>query len=352
MSFRCWMLSLAAVMASGQATEPFQPERIEPWKPAWELTLRSDQLADPGDPSDRFHRLGLQVRLRWTWESEALKLVGGTRSALGSDGNQFNALRWDQQPSNGSQVDEARAELSWVREKAFGTLNLGFQENGLVSSQAIWDRDLRLLGLGGRLGFRSPGGLVQEAGIRVVAGRVRDVLAGKIDVAAGQVILKLDTGPLSWLAHAGRWQLSWAPGDERLRRLPGADPAKRQEIRLDACGASGTWHAIVPLEARWFWSKNRASGKTSEEAQGTVGGRERVYWPQLSFTWQRLSSTGTLYPVNGDEWWFYRRTRGPRFDLSVPLPGRWIASAVFLRQRAEGEYYQVTRRMIVLMKRF
>lgn len=352
MSFRRWIFSLAVAMAYGQEAGPFQPERAEPWKPEWELSLRSDQLVDPGEPSDRFHRLGMQLRLRWTWEGEALKLVGGTRSALGTDGNRFNAPRWDQQPSNGSQVDEARAEGSWVSPKAFVTLNLGFQENGLLSSQAIWDRDLRLLGLGGRLGFRSPGGLVQEAGIRAVAGRVRDVLVGKIDVAAAQAVLKLDTGPLSWTAHAGRWKLSWAPGDERLRRLPGADPVKRQETRLDACGASGTWHAILPMEARWFWSRNLASGETSEEAQGTVGGRERLYWPQLSFTWQRLSSTGTLYPVNGDEWWFYRRCRGPRVDLSMPLPGHWILSAVFLRQRSEGEDYQVTRRMVVLMKRF
>jgi hypothetical protein len=86
--------------------------------------------------------------------------------------------------------------------------------------------------------------------------------------------------------------------------------------------------------------------------QVTAGSRERVYWPQLSFTWQRLSSTGTLYPVNGDEWWFYRRARGPRFEAALPLPGRWIASVVVLRQRADGDEYRVTRKLLVLMKRF
>jgi hypothetical protein len=347
-----WTLALAAAAAFGQEAAPFAPESPQPWKPAWELTVRGDQLTDPADPSASFRRSGAQLRLRWTWDLESLQLVGGTRSAVSSDGNQFNALRWDQQPSNGTQVDVAHGDLSGVTEQTFGTLRFGFQENGLLTSEALWDRDLRFLGVGGIAGIRGTEGRLQEASLRAEAGRVRTILGGQGDLAAGQLVLKVDTGPWSWTAHAGRWVLSWAPGDERLRRLPGHDPTQRQRLVVDAGGASGKWNTAFPLEARWFRSANRDTGETSEEFQVTAGSRERVYWPQTSFTWQRLSSTGTLYPVNGDEWWFYRRARGPRFDLALPLPGHWLVSAVLLRQRVDGEAYQITRKLLVLVKRF
>jgi hypothetical protein len=352
MPLRRWILPLATAVAYGQEAAPFPAEPINPWKPAWELTLRGDKLSDPGEPSDRFSRTGIQLRLRWTWEFEALQGTFGVRSAMGSDGNQFNSPRWDQQPSNGSQVDVAHIGTTWVSERAFGSLQVGFQENGLLASQALWDRNIRLLGAGGMAGFRSADGLLQEASVRAIAGRVRNVLGGRGDLAAGQVVLKLDTGPVSWTAHAGRWQLAWDAGDERLRRLPGHSPTERQKLVVDAGGLAVKWNAVLPLEARWFQSINRDTKETSEEAQLTAGSRERLYWPQVSFTWQRLSSTGTLYPVNGDEWWFYRRAEGPRFDLSVPLPGKWLGSFVYLRQESGGETYHVTRKLLVFVKRF
>jgi hypothetical protein len=324
MLIRRWTLALAAAAAFGQETAPFVPEPPQPWKPAWELSVRGDQLTDPIDPSASFRRIDAQLRLRWTWDLESLQLVGGTRSAMGSDGNQFNAARWDQQPSNGTQVDVARGDLSWIR----------------------------FLGAGGIAGIRGADGSLQEASLRAEAGRVRNILGGQGDLAAGQVVVKVDTGPWSWTAHAGRWVLSWDPGDERLRRLPSGDPAQRQRLVVDAGGASGKWNALFPLEARWFRSANRDTGETSEEFQITAGSRERVYWPQASFTWQRLSATGTLYPVNGDEWWFYHRARGPRFDVALPLHGHWIVSVIFLRQRSDGEDYLITRAMLVLEKRF
>jgi len=347
-----WSLFLAALAAFGQEAVPFTPEPVDPWRPVWELTVRGDRLSDPADAAEAFRRASVQLRLRWAWDLDALHLEAGTRSATGSDGNRFNAPRWDQQPSNGTQLDLARGAVSWVSERAFGSLSLGLQENGLLASQAIWDRDLRFLGAEGRFGVRDSAGRVQEAGVRAVAGRVRTILGGRVDLAAGQAVLKLDTGPWSWSAHVGRWTLAWDPADERLRRLPGHDPFARQRLTLDAAGAAGRWNTVFPLEARWFGARNRDTGETSEEIQAVAGSRERVYWPQVTFTWQRLSSTGTLYPVNGDEWWFYRRARGPRLDLSLPLPGHWIATLVHLRQTADGEDYRITRTMLVLMKRF
>lgn len=352
MLLRRWTLALAAATAFGQETVPFPQAETSPWAPAWELTLRADELAEPNLPSDSFRRAGLQLRLRWTWEWEPLKLVVGTRSAVGSDGNQFNAARWDQQPSNGSQLDVAHGDLSWTTERTFGTLRLGLQENGLLSSPALWDRNLRFLGAGGLVGFRGAEGLLQEASFRVAAGRVRNILGGRGDLLAGQLVLKLDTGPFSWTAHAGRWWHAWDPGEERLRRLPGHDPLVRQRMTVDAGGAAVKWNAVFPWEARWFQSKNRESGEDSEEVQVSAGSRERTWWPQVSFTWQRLSSTGTLYPLNGDEWWFYRRAKGPRFEAALPLPGQWILSLVYLRQQSEGEEYEATRKLLILVKRF
>jgi hypothetical protein len=352
MRIPCWTFPLVALVVSGQEAVPFLPPPPEPWKPAWEVLLRGDQLSDPATASESFRRAGLQLRLRWTWDLDFLRLEAGTRSALGSDPNRLNAPRWDQQPSNGSQLDVARGDLSWVSPRTFGTLSLGLQENALMTSQAVWDRDLRFLGVGGAVGCRGTEGLLQEAGLRVAAGRVPTLLGGDVELAAGQFVLKLDTGPLSWAAHGGRWDLSWEPGPERLRRLPGHDPSVRQRMTLDAGGASGKWNAGFPWEVRWFRARNRETGETSEEWQAIAGSTERLYWPQVAFTWQRLSSTGTLYPVNGDEWWFYRGARGPRLDVALPLPGQWIATFVVLRQRSGDDNYQVTRKMVTLLKRF
>lgn len=347
-----WTFLLAALAAFGQEAAPFRPAAADPWRPDWELTLRGDRLSDPGDPAGGFRRSSVQLRLRWSWTLDALRMEAGTRSAAGSDGNRFNPPRWDQQPSNGTQLDVARGRLAWATPQTFGSLSLGLQENGLLTSQEIWDRDLRFLGAEGRMGLRDAEGRVEEAGLRAATGRVRNILGGEVDLAAWQAVLKVDTGAWSWTAHAGRWTLAWDPGGRRLRRLPGRDPLARQHLALDAAGAGTRWNAILPLEARWFGARNRETGETSEEVQVLAGSRERVYWPQTAFTWQRLSSTGTLYPVNGDEWWFYRRARGPRFDLALPFPGNWVATLSYLRQTADGEGYAVSRTMLVLLKRF
>ncbi|HEX9082105.1 MAG TPA: hypothetical protein VF768_07490 [Holophagaceae bacterium] len=353
MRFPRWHLSfLVALAAFGQEAAPFTPEPEQPWLPRWEVTLRGDRVSDSGDPSEGFRRMDAQLRLRWAWDLGTLRWEGGVRTATGSDGNRFNAARWDQQPSNGTQLDAARAVIERTSERAFGTLSLGFQENHLLGSQAIWDRDLRFLGAEGRAGVRDVEGRVSEAGFRAAAGRVRNPQGGDMDLAAWQAVLKLNLGAWSWTAHAGQWQLAWDPASRRLRPLPGHDPLSRQRLALDAAGAEALWNARLPLEARWFGARNRETGETSEEAQLALGSRRRVYWPQLAITWQRLSSTGTLYPVNGDEWWFYRAARGPRLDLSVPLPGNWILTLATIRQTADGENYAVTRGMVVLLKRF
>ena len=347
-----WLLPLIASVAFGQEAASYFPEPTDRARFAWELTLWRDQVEDPRTPSASFNRLGAQLRLRWTWEQDGLRLVAGTRSATGTDGNRFNLPRWDQQPSNGTQLDVAHADLSWVTAQTFGTLRLGFQENALVTSQVMWDQDLRFLGAGGIAGVRDLEGLLGEASLRGAAGRVRDILGGDVDLAAVQGVLKTDVGPTSWTLHAGRWGLVWDPGSARLRRLPGGSATARQKLVVDTGGLVGTWHAAFPLAFSWSASRDRATGETSGEAQASAGSRERVYWPHIAYTWQRLSATGSLYPVNGDEWWFYRRARGPRVDLSVPLPGHWLVSLSVIQQRPEGETGLSTRSLLTLTRRF
>ncbi len=341
-----WTAWAAATLALAQEV-PFPAEPAAPWKPSWELSLRADRITDKD-----LQREDLQLRLRWTVQGNVLRLEAGTRSALGSDGNRFNPYRWDQQPSNGTQVDVAHVDATGVTASAFGTARLGFQENTLLASQALWDRNLRFLGASMSGGLRSPGGRVQEAGIRLEAGQVRTVLGGDPRLAAAQAVLKLDTGPLSWTAHGGRWTLVWDRGEERQEAVPGHEADPRQHLGLWAWGAGVRWNSPTPLEAHWFQARNGGTGEDSEEFQLSAGSRARPWRPQLMYTWQRLSATGTLYPVNGDEWWFYRSAWGPRVDLALPLSGQWLVSLTWLRQREDGQGYAVQRKMLNIMKRF
>ncbi|BDU71939.1 hypothetical protein [Mesoterricola silvestris] len=348
MPIRRWTPMLATAALLAQDAQPFAEEKPDPWRPAWELRLGADELKEPEGPGG-FRRGGVQLRLRWGADWGPMRVEAGTRSAVGSDGNRLNAPRWDQQPSNGTQADVLQATLSRAGERIFGTLRLGLQGNGLLVSQAMWDRDLRFTGAGATAGLH--GDVLQEAGVRVAVGRVRTVLGGRTELAAAQGVLKFDTGAFSWTAHAGRWTLAWDPGGFRRHALPGSQGG-RQRLTLDAAGAAGVWNGPLPLEAQWFACRNRATREDSEELRLSAGSRERAWWPQLSWTWQRLSSTGTLYPVNGDAWWFYRAARGPRVEAALTLPGRWVAALSIVRQTADGEGYAVTRRMVTLTRRF
>jgi len=347
-----WIPIVATAFAMGQEAQPFTPEPASPWQPAWAVRARYDQLTEPEYPAFGFHRTGLELKLRWEGEWGPVRGEVGTRSALGSDANRLNGPRWDQAPSNGTQLDVASVAWSGAWAWGFGAVRAGLQENPLLAPQAMWSRELRATGLSGSVGLRSAGGLVQEAGLRAVAGRVRTLLGGDMDLRAAQGVLKLDTGAWSWTAYAGQWRLDWDGGGHRNLALPGQAPAARQHLVVANIGTGALWNGPLPLEARWSGCRNAERHETSEELQFTAGSRERVWWPQVSWTWQRLSSTGTLYPVNGDEWWFYRAARGARLEAALALPGRWVAAVSYLRQREDGESYQVRRTMVTLNKRF
>jgi len=328
----------------------FQEEAPKPWLPAWELTLRADRTSIRFPSAWDIDRSWARLRLRWTFEGEAWAAGLGTRSSVGSDGNRFNTPRYDQQPSNGTQWDQAWFSLHVQSPHSFGELKLGLQENALISQESLWDQDLRLNGASLRAALRND--QVQEFGLRATAGRVRTLPGGRVDLVAAQVVMRLDTGPFSWLAHGGRWRLDFDASDEREHPVPGVASNLRQRLTLDAVGGAWTWHAQFPVELRVIHQKNPDTRESGAEYQAWLGSRNHVWWPQLGYVWQRYDHTGTLYPVGGDDWWFMWNARGPRYEAALPLPGKWLLSATYLRHQWYGHPLPVERRFISLRKRF
>ena len=334
---------------------PFTEEQPSPWQPRWELTARGERIAgilgDHRAPLGDIERAGVQVRLRWEIDWLGLDWYVGTRSALASDGNVNNVPRWDQQPSNGTRLDVARVDLSGLSEHAFGHLRLGFQELELIAPQAMWDPDLRFLGASASGGLR--GGVVQEASLRGAAGRVRTVYPGEdLDLAAFQAVLKLGFGAVDLVFHVDRWALGWDADEGRFQSLNFIDEG-RQRLVLDGLGGSARWEGpLLPLEVRWSGYRETRTRDSSEEFQVVAGNRVRPFRPQASFTWQRLSSTGELYPLNGDQWWYYRGAKGPRWDLALPLPGRWSIALAYLRQSLKGVTMVAEKTMLTVARSF
>jgi len=353
MPIRRWLPALASTLVLAQDV-PFPEERPEPWVPRWELTARAERITDLlGDgrvPMDDVHRAGLQVRLRWGAAWGWLDWEAGFRSAVGSDGNAGNLPRWDQEPSNGTELDVARADLSVLTERAFGRLRLGFQELGLITTQAMWDPDLRFLGVGASAGWRS--GFVREAGLRGASGRVRTLYRGNdLDLGALQAVLKLEWGPYGATFHADRWNLTWTVDEGRFQALDFRS-AGRARLTLDGVGAAAAWEGFLPLEVRWSAYRETVTRDTSEEFQVVAGNRVRPFVPQVSYTWQRLSSTGELYPLNSDAWWYYRGAKGPRYALDLPLGGEWLVSVSYLRQSVKSTPKVAEKTALAVIRRF
>jgi len=241
-------------------------------------------------------------------------------------------------------------EVAGLSERLFGKAVLGFQELGLLASQAMWDPDLRFLGAGASGGIR--GGLVQEASARTALGRVRTVYPGNdVDLAAFQAVLKLGRGAFSGTLHADRWHLSWDEDEGRFN-APDFRSLGRQRLVLDGAGAAARWEGPVPLEVRWNGNRERSTRDTSEEFQVIAGSRARPFRPQVTYTWQRLSSTGELYVLNSDQWWYYRGTKGPRVEVALPLGGPWSVSLTYLRQRIRRSPMVAEKTIFTLLKRF
>lgn len=346
-----WIAVLVIPLSLAAQDVYFKETPANPWVPAWELTLRADRIGWPEEGKSLVERESARLRLKWVWEGGPWSGSLATWAAVGSDGNQFNTLRYDQQPSNGARLDAAWIQVRGASDRGFVELRLGHQENPLLTQESLWDKDLRITGASLRAAFRNE--TIQELGLRVSAGRVRTLVDGNVALAAAQAVAQFDTGPVTWTAHGGRWVLRWDTSDHRERKLPGALTGTRQELIQDVVGAGATWHMTVPLELKAIRHRDPEYRDEGAEFQAWLGGRKRPWWPQVGYIWQRYEARGTLFPVNGDDWWFIANARGPRYELALPLPGKWLIVATYVRQRSYAAWtYLVDRRLLQVIKRF
>ena len=346
-----WVVVLTVPLSLAAQDAYFKETPANPWLPAWELTLRADRIDEPAMRMRLVERESARIRLKWTWEAGPWSGSLGTWSALGSDSNSLNIWRYDQQPSDGTRLDAAWIQARGATEAGFLELRLGHQENPLLAQESLWDKDLRVTGASLRAGFRSE--TIQELGFRGVAGRVRTLPDGKVMLAAAQVVARFDTGPVSWTAHAGHWELRWDASDHRERALPDGVARARQKLSQDVAGVGATLHVAVPLEVKTIRHRDPVSRDDGAEFQVWIGSRNRPWWPQAGYVWQRFEPRGTFHPVNGDDWWFMTNARGPRYEVALPLPRKWLIVATYLQHHSYMAWsYPVDRRLLQVIKRF
>ena len=370
--FLLWATGLSLV-----AQEYFPEEKPNLWIPSWELVAQAErQNLPPGSIPD-FSRSDARLRLRWSLgEEDGFQFKVGSISYLGSDGNAKNLIRQDNQPSNGSRLDLAELRFTHTTERSGVQIATGLMENPLLASESLWDPNLRIIGGGGRVFLRSDV-VVEEVGIRAVAGEVRLMDGGRVEVRAGQVVARFSLGSITTTLHGGLWDLQPRQEDAVLflRQNSGggygpvgpygnpglygnlggyADPHYRYEVT----GAQVDWDAAVPVMISAQRQKRQEDGDIGQDFQVWVGSPTRRWWPQAGFIHQNLDPDGALGSLNGDRWWFHSNASGDRFVLALNLPKRWRISLEYMNQSRLGSAYayasapSYTRSDLVLLKRF
>ncbi|HET8900665.1 MAG TPA: hypothetical protein VFM84_01900 [Holophagaceae bacterium] len=364
------LLCCAALGLPLSAQEYFKEEKPDPWIPAWELTAQAErQNLPPGLPD--FDRSDARLRLRWTFGSEdGFQFRAGTVSYLGSDGNSKNLLRQDNQPSNGSRLDMAELRFSHFAESAGVQIQGGLVENPMLASETLWDPNLRVIGGGGRVFLRTET-VLEEAGLRGVAGEVRLLNGGRVRVRAGQAVARLVLGPVTATVHGGLWDLHPRQEDASLfiRQNSGgglgpggyygnygvygdtggyADPHYRYEVY----GAQLNWDTAVPLSVSAQRQKRQEDGDIGQDFQIWVGSPTRRWWPQAGFVHQIIDTDGALGSLSGDRWWYHSNASGDRFVLALNLPQRWRVSVEYMHQTRLDRNNPYARTDFILKKQF
>jgi hypothetical protein len=364
------LLCCAALGLPLGAQSYFKEETPDPWIPAWELTAQAERQNLPPSLPD-FNRSDLRLRLRWTFGPEdGFQFKAGTVSYLGSDGNAKNLARQDNQPSNGSRLDLAEARFAHFAESAGVEIQGGLMDNPMLASETLWDPNLRILGGGGRVFLRTET-VLEEAGLRGVAGEVRLLDGGRVRIRAGQAVARLVFGPVTATIHGGLWDLQPRQEDAPLflRQNGGGgygpngyygnygaygnvggyvDPHYRYEVY----GAQVDWDMTVPLSVSAQRQKRQEDGDIGQDFQLWVGSPTRRWWPQAGFIHQIIATDGALGSLNGDRWWYHSDASGDRYVLALNLPQRWRVSAEYMKQTRTGGTYPYTRADLVLQKRF
>lgn len=344
----------------------FKPEEKAWWRPTGSVLLTAEHFhIGDDDPPGLFDRSRGILRLHWGLgaEDDLLRFEWGLVGYLGSDGNRNNLGRQDNEHSNGGAVDLAALRLQALGGSGGVELQAGLIENPLIRSESLWDGDLRILGGGGRAFFRSEEGSIEEAGLRAVAGDVRLLEGGRVRLSAGQAVLRVAQGPLTWTGHWGIWRLEARQEDAPLflRSNPGpggyVDPDggafyedPRYTFRVVGLGVK--LDGELPIEIKALRHDNQESLGRGEELQIWLGSPTRVWWPQAGYIRQRLDAAGALASVNGDQWWFHANADGGRYVLGLNLPQRWRLQVDHVQQKRRDNPGAITRTGLSLSKRF
>ncbi|HJV90479.1 MAG TPA: hypothetical protein VJ623_09255 [Holophagaceae bacterium] len=343
---------------------PFSEEAPSPWIPAWEFKAQRDTFRLPKGDIWRTRSL---LRLRWTLEGEGpFSFVAGSAHALGTDRNDTNLPWYDDSASRGTWLDAAALRWRHLSEARSVSVEAGLVESPLLLSEAAWDPILRIIGASGQAAWRGDG-VVEEAGLRAVAGQVRLLAGGRVGISGLQAVLRLATGPLQWTTHAGGLDLRPRQADAAgfLRQNPGVvegggggggygpglDYASL-DFRYLVYGAGLGSQGPFPFELKAQRLVHQPTHQVGEEFQAWVGSPRRVWWPQAGYVRQRLDPYGALASVNGDQWWFHANADGQRYALALNLPGHWRAELSHVDQTRRDSTFIVRRGMFTLIKRF
>ena len=360
-------LAAAGLRAQDSAAPAYFKEEAPPWwKPAYAITLTSEHIRlGDDDPPNFIDRTRGSLRLRWGLgaEGEVLHLDAGVVGYMGSDSNIHNLPWQDNERSNGMVLDVADLRARWLKSAGGLELHGGLLENPLISSESLWDADLRIIGASGKAFLRTENGLITEAGVRGVAGEVRLLDHGRVKLRAVQAVLKVETGPVAWFAHAGRWTMDARQEDAAhfLRSNPGPGGYVRPDLGsayeephfdLNVYGGGLSVEQGIPFELKVLRAQNREYRDRGDELQAWIGSRTRVWWPQFGYIRQRLDASGALASVNGDRWWFHAYADGQRYVLALNLPGHWRAQLDRIVQRGRESTGPIERTGLSLIKRF
>jgi hypothetical protein len=356
---------LAAQEAPAQAA-PFSEEGTAWWLPSGILRAETERF-DLGPGKEPIHRQRAQLHLRWELGQGPFQLLLGSAHSMSSTSNQKDIPWFENMRSNGSSLDLAAIKLQGLREAGGGELSAGLVENPLWVGESLWDPQLRVLGGSGRLFWRNES--IEELGLRAIAGDVRLIEGGRVKLAAGQMIFRLNTGAVRWTLHAGEWRLEPRQEDASkfLRQNPGSYttaygsygasstttlmyPDPSFHYRLWGLGADS--QGPFPFEIKAQRQLRTGSSDRGEELQIWLGSPRRAWWPQAGWIRQRLDDAGALASVNGDQWWFHANADGNLYVLALNLPHRWRLEGRHMDQVRRGATTHVIRESLALIARF
>jgi len=328
------------------------------WLPTWELNgWHEDIDRGPGRPAIIRDRSRLRLRWQIGEDDGWIQFRAGSAHYAGSDGNKFNLARFDNEPSNGSRLDLAELRIQGLGARGGAEIRGGLVENGLISTESLWDPDLRVIGGFGKAFLRSPEGLFDEIGIRATVGDTRLLDGGRVEITAVQGVAKFTTGQVSWTFFGGPWNLKARKEDlaKFRRQNPLTTPGYYDvatSFPLTTYGAAISSSTGFPFEIKAQRHTNRNTKDEGGELQVFLGSRTRKWFPQVGWVRQIMAPSSQLASINGDLWWFHANADGNRYIVALPLPRKWLVQYSYLNQRLRSAKDPLTTHRVDVIKRF